>query len=80
MESLQFVCCSWFIGLIGLGFRFTQNKSTETKLCPHPRPFPVSSSTHLDAPGVHSLAQPLFATRICLLFCNQSAFERLVIN
>jgi hypothetical protein len=56
MESLQFVGCSWFIGLIGLGFRFTRNKSTETELCAHPRPFPVSSSTHLDAPGVHSLA------------------------
>ncbi len=41
---------------IGLGFRFTRNKSTETELCAHPRPFPVSSSTHLDAPGVHSLA------------------------
>ena len=27
MESLQFVGCSWFIGLIGLGFGFTQNKS-----------------------------------------------------
>ncbi len=56
MESLQFVGCSWFIGLIGLGFRFTRNKSTETELCALPCPFPVSSSTHLDAPGVHSLA------------------------
>ena len=56
MESLQFVGCSWFIGLIGLGFRFTRNKSTETELCAHPCPFPVSSSTHIDAPGVHSLA------------------------
>ena len=56
MESLQFVGCSWFIGLIGLGFRFTRNKSTETELCVLPFPFPVSSSTHLDAPGVHSLA------------------------
>ncbi len=26
MESLQFVGCSWFMGLIGLVFRFTQNK------------------------------------------------------
>ena len=32
MESLQFVGCSWFIGLIGLGFRFTQNKSTSTQV------------------------------------------------
>ena len=56
MESLQFVGCSWFIGLIGLGFRFTQNKSTSTELCALPRPFPVSSSTHLDAPGVPSTA------------------------
>ena len=56
MESLQFVGCSWFIGLIGLGFRFTRNKSTETELCVLPCPFPVSSSTHLDAPGVHNLA------------------------
>jgi hypothetical protein len=30
MESLQFVGCSWFMGLIGLGFRFTQNKITST--------------------------------------------------
>ena len=29
MESLQFVGCSWFMGLIGLVFRFTQNKFTE---------------------------------------------------
>ena len=56
MKSIQFVGCSWFIGLIGLGFRFTRNKSTETELCVLPFPFPVSSSTHLDAPGVHSLA------------------------
>jgi hypothetical protein len=56
MKSLQFVDCSWFIGLIGLGFRFTRNKSTETELCVLPCPSPVSSSTHLDAPGVHSLA------------------------
>ena len=56
MESLQFVGCSWFIGLIGLGFRFTQNKSTSTELCALLRPSPVSSSTRLDAPGVHSLA------------------------
>jgi len=37
-------------------FQITRNKSTETELCAHPCPFPVSSSTHLDAPGVHSLA------------------------
>jgi hypothetical protein len=30
MESLQFVGCSWFMGLIGLVFRFTQNKFIET--------------------------------------------------
>jgi hypothetical protein len=56
MESLQFVGCSWFIGLIGLGFRFTRNKSTETELCVHLCTSPVSSSTYLDAPGVHRLA------------------------
>jgi hypothetical protein len=56
MESLHFVGCSWFIGLIGLGFRFTQNKSTSTEVCALPRPSPVSSSTHLDAPGVPSTA------------------------
>jgi hypothetical protein len=49
MESLLFVVYS-------LGLRFTRNKSTETELCVHPCPSPVSSSTHLDAPGVHSLA------------------------
>jgi len=62
MESLQFVGCSWFIGLIGLGFRFTQNKSTSTELCALPRPFPVSSSTHLDAPGVPSTARERHVT------------------
>jgi hypothetical protein len=56
MESLQFVGCSWFIGLIGLGSRFTQNKSTSTELCALPCPFSVSSITHLDAPGVPSAA------------------------
>jgi hypothetical protein len=56
MESLEFVDCLWFIGLIGLGFRFTQNKSILNRLCALPYPFSVSSSTHLDAPGVHSLA------------------------
>ena len=62
MESLQFVGCSWFIGLIGLGFRFTRNKSTETELYVHLCPSPVSSSTHLDVPGVHSLA--------CVYYCR----------
>jgi hypothetical protein len=33
MESLQFVGCSWFIGLIGLGFGFTQNKSISNEMC-----------------------------------------------
>ena len=56
MKNPRFVGCSWFIGLIGLGFRFTQNKITSTELCELPRPSPVSSSTHLDAPGVPSAA------------------------
>ena len=63
MESLQFVGCSWFIGLIGLGFRFTQNKSTSTELCAISRPSPVSSSTHLDAPGV-AIATKLMRLRV----------------
>jgi len=33
MESLQFVGCSWFIGLIGLGFGFTQTKSISNEMC-----------------------------------------------
>jgi hypothetical protein len=40
MESLQFVGCSWFIGLIDLGFGFTQNKSISNEMCasvPFPR-------------------------------------------
>jgi hypothetical protein len=32
MQNLRFVGCSWFIGLIGLGFGFTQNKSTSTQV------------------------------------------------
>jgi hypothetical protein len=67
MESLQFVVCSWFIGLIGLGFRFTGNKSTENRTMCASMPIPClpcsrrgpqgpRSSTHLDAPGVHRLA------------------------
>ncbi len=38
MENLQFVGCSWFIGLIGLVFRFTQNKFTETEHVRDPAP------------------------------------------
>ena len=38
MESLQFVGCSWFMGLIGLVFRFTQNKFTETEHVCDPAP------------------------------------------
>ena len=52
MESLQFVGCSWFMGLIGLVFRFTQNKFTENRLCVRSRSSPVSSRLHLDAPGL----------------------------
>ena len=32
MKNPRFVGCSWFIGLIGLGFGFTQNKSTSTQV------------------------------------------------
>ena len=32
MKNTRFVGCSWFIGLIGLGFGFTQNKSTSTQV------------------------------------------------
>ena len=52
MESLQFVGCSWFIGLIGLVSDSPEIKATENRLCAISRPSPVSSSTHLDAPGV----------------------------
>ena len=39
MESLQFVGCSWFIGLIGLGFRFTRNKLPKPNyVCIHAHP------------------------------------------
>jgi hypothetical protein len=56
MESLQFVGCSWFIGLIGLVSDSPRNKSTENRTCAQSCPSPVSSRPHLDAPGVHSLA------------------------
>ena len=56
MESLQFVGCSWFIGLIGLVSDSPEIKVTENRTCVHSCPFPVSSRPHLDAPGVHSLA------------------------
>jgi hypothetical protein len=52
MESPQFVGCSWFIGLIGLVSDSPEIKATENRLCAISRPSPVSSSTHLDAPGV----------------------------
>ena len=41
---------NWF------SFGFAQNKFISTELCALSRPSPVSSSTHLDAPGVHSIA------------------------
>ena len=56
MESLQFVGCSWFIGLIGLVSDSPEIKATENRTCVHPCSSPVSSRPHLDAPGVHSLA------------------------
>ena len=56
MESLQFVGCSWFIGLIGLVSDSPEIKGTENRTCEHPCSSPVSSRPHLDAPGVHSLA------------------------
>ena len=56
MESLQFVGCSWFIGLIGLVSDSPEIKATETETCLRSRTSPVSSRLHLDAPGVHSLA------------------------
>ena len=56
MESLQFVGCSWFIGLIGLVSDSPEIKATENRTCVHPCSSPVSSRPHLDAPGVHSVA------------------------
>jgi len=56
MESLQFVGCSWFIGLIGLVSDSPEIKVTENRTCVHPCSSPVSSRPHLDAPGVHSTA------------------------
>ena len=57
MESLQFVGCSWFIGLIGLVSDLPKINFTETETCLRSRTSPVSSRLHLDAPGVHSLAK-----------------------
>ena len=51
MESLQFVGCSWFIGLIGLVSDSPRIKSSQPNYALL-RPSPVSSSTRLDAPGV----------------------------
>jgi len=56
MESLQFVGCSWFIGLIGLVSDSPEIKATENRTCVHPCSSPVSFRPHLDAPGVHSSA------------------------
>ena len=56
MESLQFVGCSWFIGLIGLVSDSPEIKATGNRTCMHPCPSPVSSRPHLDAPGVHNVA------------------------
>jgi len=56
MESLQFVGCSWLIGLIGLVSDSPKINFISTKRCALSRPSPVSSSTHLDAPGVYSVA------------------------
>ncbi len=56
MESLQFVGCSWFIGLIGLVSDSPKIKFDLKTKCALPCSPPVSSSIHLDAPGVHSTA------------------------
>jgi hypothetical protein len=56
MESLQLVSCLWSIGLIGLDIKLPKIQSYLNKTCALQCPSPVSSSTHLDAPGVPSVA------------------------
>ena len=57
MESLQFVGCSWFIGLIGLVSDSPRINSPKTEhVCLPAQTSPVSSRPHLDAPGVHNVA------------------------
>ena len=56
MESLQFVGCSWFIGLIGLVSDSPKIKFDLKTKCALPCSPPVSSSIHIDAQGVHSTA------------------------
>jgi hypothetical protein len=54
MESLQLVSCLWSIGLIGLDTELPKINLISTKRCTSARN--VSSSIHLDAPGVPSKA------------------------
>ena len=56
MESLQLVSCLWSIGLIGLDTELPKINLISTKRCTSARNPPVSSSIHLDAPGVPSVA------------------------
>jgi len=56
MESLQLVGCLWSIGLIGLDIKLPKIKSYLNKTCALQCSSPVSSSIHLDAPGVPSVA------------------------
>ena len=56
MESLQIVGCLWSIGLIGLDIKLPKIKSYLNRTCALQCPSPVSSSVHLDAPGVPSVA------------------------
>jgi hypothetical protein len=72
MESLQFVGCSWFIGLIGLVFDSPEIKATENRICVHPCSSPVSSRPQLDAPGVHSTA---FGTQNVWNRCDRVPLE-----
>jgi hypothetical protein len=56
MESLQLVSCLWSIGLIGLDTELPKINLISTEQCALRSPSLVSSSTHLDAPGVPSVA------------------------
>jgi hypothetical protein len=60
MESLQFVGCSWFMGLIGLVFRFTQNKFTETEHVCDPAP-PLSLLDYTRCPRGSQLSSSVHA-------------------
>jgi hypothetical protein len=55
MESLQLVSCLWSIGLIGLDTELPKINLISTEQCALRSPSLVSSSTHLDAPGVPSV-------------------------